>query len=305
MTFQFCDLALWSNVSLPELPPSSRLRADVVFRAGKRQPPLPTRAPLHRWDLPDGSLWLSISRYAAGYLLDFPGLATFFVADDARTVRCWPDPATPPRTTRHLFLDQVMPLVLGRMGRAVLHASAVATPDGAIAFAAESGRGKSTLAGAFVNRGASLLTDDCLLLHEADGAFYVVPSYPGLRLWPDVVPALGGGAADLQRVSHYSSKGRLQRALPFASQPIPLRRLYLLAESSEGISIDPLTPRDALIELVKSSYVLDVSDRRALKLQFETLSRVAARCMVYRLAYPRDLARLPELHAAIAQHANH
>jgi len=31
---------------------------------------------------------------------------------------------------------------------------------------------------------------------------------------------------------------------------------------------------------------------------------VAALCLVCRLAYPRDLARLPELHAAITQHAN-
>jgi len=222
----------------------------------------------------------------------------------ARSRRCWSHPGTPPKTIRHLFLDQVMPLVLGRMGRAVLHASAVATPDGALAFAGEAGRGKSTLAGAFVNRGASLLTDDCLLLHEVDGAFHVVPSYPGLRLWPDVVPALAGGSAVLPRVCHYSSKGRLQRALPFSSQPLPLRRLYLLAESADGISIAPLTPRDALIELVKCSYVLDVTDRSALKLQFETLSRVAALCLVCRLAYPRDLARLPELHAAITQHAN-
>jgi hypothetical protein len=304
MTFQFCDLALESSVSLPELPPSNRSDSDVVLRVSKRQPPLPVGEPIHRWELPDGYLWLSFSRHAGGYLLEFPGLATFFVADDVKTVRCWPHPGTPPKTIRHLFLDQVMPLILGRMGRAVLHASAVAIPDGAVAFAGEAGRGKSTLAGAFVNRGASLLTDDCLLLHETDGAFHVVPSYPGLRLWPDVVPALAGGSGALPRVCHYSRKGRLQRALPFASQPLPLRRLYLLADSADGISIAPLTPRDALIELVKCSYVLDVTDHSALKLQFETLSRVAALCLVCRLAYPRDLARLPELHAAITRHAN-
>ncbi|MGC9973685.1 MAG: hypothetical protein ABSE56_24205, partial [Bryobacteraceae bacterium] len=73
MTFQFCDLAIESSISLPELPPSDRPDSDVVLRASKRQPPLPVGEPIHRWELPDGYLWLSFSRHAGGYLLEFPG----------------------------------------------------------------------------------------------------------------------------------------------------------------------------------------------------------------------------------------
>lgn len=303
MTFKFCDLALKSNFSLPELLPSNRRGSDISFRVSNRQPPSPVGDPIHRWELPEGCLWLSISRHKTGYLLQFPDLATFLVAADAKTVRCWPHPGTPPSSIRHLFLDQVMPLVLNRMGKAVLHASAVATVDGAIAFTGRGGQGKSTLAGAFVNHGASLLSDDCLVLHHTDGAFHVVPSYPGLRLWPDVVQALARDSPVLPPVCHYSLKGRLQHGLPFASRPLPLRRLYLLATPADGISVVPLTPADALIELAKLSFVLDVADPDSLKLQFETLSRLALRHFVYRLSYPHDLARLPELYAAVTHHA--
>ena len=54
---------------------------------------------------------------------------------------------------------------------------------------------------------------------------------------------------------------------------------------------------------MKSSFVLDITDPGGLRLSFETLSRLAALGLVYRLSYPHDLARLPELHAAILRHA--
>jgi ATP-dependent phosphoenolpyruvate carboxykinase len=49
---------------------------------------------------------------------------------------------------QHLCLKQVLPLVLSKQGQRVFHASAVEVEveDGAVVFAAESGRGKSTLA---------------------------------------------------------------------------------------------------------------------------------------------------------------
>jgi hypothetical protein len=80
-------------------------------------------------------------------------------------------------------------------------------------------------------------------------------------------------------------------------------REFLLAIPSDDISIAPIAPRDALIELVKSGFVLDIADPRALQLNFETLRRLAAQRIVYRLSYPHDLARLPEVRFAIQRHA--
>ena len=302
MTFQFCALALASSVNLPELPDSDRPDPDIVFRVTSRQPPAAIGEPLHRWESADGALWLTISRCLGGYVLQFPDLATFFLAEDAKSLRCRPHPGTPTGSIRHLLLDQVMPLVLSRMGRVVLHGSAVATAGGVLAFAGESGQGKSTVADAFVRHGAELVSDDCLLLDEAGGAFRLVPSYPGLRLWPDVARAVPRGAVAVP-VCHYSRKERLHQAIPFVREPRALRRLYLLANPADDISIAPIAPRDALIELVKSSFVLDITDPVSLRLSFETLSRLAALGLVYRLSYPHDLARLPELHAAIMRHA--
>ena len=49
-------------------------------------------------------------------------------------------PGIPEVTVRHLFLDQVIPLVLSRREPIVLHASAVQTAHSVIAFAGKSGQ---------------------------------------------------------------------------------------------------------------------------------------------------------------------
>ncbi|HKS96499.1 MAG TPA: hypothetical protein VJV74_10250, partial [Terriglobia bacterium] len=129
-------------------------------------------------------------------------------------MRCRPRKAIPLDTVRHLFLDQVFPLLLSKRGRLVLHASAVLIPGGAIAFLGETGQGKSTLASSFSQRGFPFLTDDCLLLEEKGGQLVGIPSYPGLRLWPKTVAALFAEEPPVSRVAHYTTKKRLGR-LPF------------------------------------------------------------------------------------------
>jgi hypothetical protein len=48
-----------------------------------------------------------------------------------------------------------------------------------VVFAAESGRGKSTLAASFAVNGFRFLTDDGLVLEPAGEGYAVLPSHPG------------------------------------------------------------------------------------------------------------------------------
>jgi hypothetical protein len=80
-------------------------------------------------------------------------------------------------------LDHALPQAMMRRGRLVLHASCLATSDNrCFALAGESGRGKSTLAAALVERGYRLVSDDCAVVELGPGRPRVVPAYPGLRL---------------------------------------------------------------------------------------------------------------------------
>ncbi|MDQ6663587.1 MAG: hypothetical protein M3Z23_04265 [Acidobacteriota bacterium] len=303
--YKLCDSTVGSNVLLPELPESEGT-PEWIFELLERDSVAPDCKWFHQWDLPDGRVWLYFGRQGSDYLLRFPGLADFSVLDDAKSIRCFRSPDTPLDTIRHLFLDQVLPLVLSRCGRLVLHASAVAGPRGAIAFLGRTGYGKSTLAGAFSQTGFPMVTDDCLLIEEAAGQIWGVPSYPGLRLWPETVSELFGGEPTLSKVAHYSRKKRVgaREALPFRGERIGLSRIYVLGDPDEttdsGVPfIAPLSPRDAFMELVQFAFLMDITDRAALSEKFQAIGRTAALPIFRRLSYPHEFSLLHSVRAAI------
>jgi hypothetical protein len=307
------ELVLESNVPLPELAYANGKEPECAFRLiPVQEPALASGHWFHQWRrrLPTGEIWLSCARRGADYLLRFPALADFLVSADGKDIRCYPVPDTPVETIRHLVLDQVIPLVLSLRGRLLLHASAVVTPKGAIAFLGATGQGKSTLTGSFVKHGFSLLTDDGLLLKEEEGQLFGIPSYPGLRLWPDVISSLFGQEPVLSQVAHYTEKRRLRPdndRLHFSAEPAPLERLYVVAPYEEGedmraITIAPLSPRDAFIELAKHVCRLDITDRERLGEEFEFLGRVAASFPLHRLAFPRDLLLLSAVQERVLEH---
>src|SRR5574340_745236 len=132
-TYCVCDLVLQSNIVFPELPPARGKKPACVLKVLKAQAP-PRAAErvewFHRWHLPDGDPWLLFGRHRRGHLLRFPRFGDFLVSRNGAQVRCRPRKAIPLDTVRHLFLDQVFPLLLSKRGRLVLHASAVLVPGG-------------------------------------------------------------------------------------------------------------------------------------------------------------------------------
>ncbi len=169
--YNICGFTLESNTPLPELLPAYRNKTEYTFRLLPAQT-VDTAYRLRHSRLNGGQSWPSLGKLGKGYLLRYPDLADFHLLPKAKEIRCYPNPNTPLETIRHLLLDQVMPLTLSERGKLVLHASAVVTPEGAIAFLGETGRGKSTLTASFAQRGFSVLTDDCLLLEERKGQPY-------------------------------------------------------------------------------------------------------------------------------------
>jgi hypothetical protein len=308
-SYKICDLILGSNIPLPELLNATGKSPDCTFLL---LPPQKQKPPpidwFHHWQLPSEEIWLSFAKLGCDYLLRFPGLGDFFLSHESREIRCHPASRTPKRTIVHLLLDQVIPLFLNKWGRLVLHGSAVCGPSGAIAFVGVTGAGKSTLTASFVNHGFPLLTDDCLLLEENAGQLLVIPSYPGLRLWDDTISATLNRVKPARcRVAHYTSKKRIgsrNSEFRFCVKPAPLKRMYILAnleetEHATKISIDPISPRDAIVELVKYAFKLDISDREMLRGEFECFARIVPLQLFYHLSVPRDLSRLPAIQEAI------
>jgi hypothetical protein len=267
--------------------------------------------PEYTWlgrDLPHDEIsWPAVAKVENRYILRFAGLADFEFAPSSQIIRCFSASHVPSHTISHLLIDQVLPRALGHMGELVIHASAVVVDGGTIAFLGPTGLGKSTLCASFCDQGFSLVTDDSLLLKTEDERIMAYASYPGLRLWSDSVAMLSEAPAGLSQVAHYTDKKFLNvtdSSLAFGEEATPLHAVFVLAppEDHLTITIEPIPSRDIAIEILKAAFTLDSPDKHRLKQDFLHFTRIANMIPFYRLSYPRDPSRLPEVRRAILNH---
>ena len=260
----------------------------------------------HTWDNFNGGTWIEFHRNDLGYLLRFLGLSDFLISNDTCEVTCYPTPQATRETVRHFYLNQVLPLVLAKKGQLVLHASAVEIGSGAVAFIGASGRGKSTLAASFATNGFRFLTDDGLLLEQCDSGYQVMPSHPSIRLWDDSQQALISAEVATAPPVQFTSKSRFLAGedVVFCSQVRPLRRIYFLGlGTSPQLTFERVEPAEALIELVKHSFLLDIEERDMLAAQFDKFCSLVSQSICYRLDYPRRYEDLALIRQAIVKHA--
>jgi hypothetical protein len=268
------------------------------------QPPL-TIEPFHVWRMPDGTDWALFFRGPSGYLVRFPRLADFEVSPDGKHVHAWPIPGTTGATLQQLHLNQVLPLALSKQGQIVLHASAVEISGQAVAFVGPSGRGKSTLAASFAMHGTGFLTDDGLHLVWRGEELMVLPSHPSIRLWEASRTALGTDTLQVAPPVAYTSKARYLAGagLTFCAQARPLRRIYLLGTSATDVPhLARAKPADAMMAMVRNSFLLDIEEHQVLARHFTDFARIAEMPIHYHLDYARHYDELPRLREIITRH---
>lgn len=277
----------------------------VTFDIGRVCAPLAIQSPrFHEWVFPDGTLWTEFFRVPDGYLIRFPAIADYTVDRLGRRVTASPRPGVSTDAVKHIYLNQVLPLAWSRQGRLVLHASAVELEGRAVAFVGRSGFGKSTLAASFASAGRRLLCDDGLLLAKSAGAYRVVPGHASLRLWPDSERALFTHTLNRLSALEYTPKSRFAESehLQFCDAERELAALFFLGPgSADSVSLTPMRPADALVELVKQSFLIDTEDREMLANHFDALSHLAASVIHYRLDYPRHYDVLPDVREIIGE----
>lgn len=272
--------------------------------APSAQAPRPVK-PFDRWITLDGEETSLFYRQSDEYVVRFPDQADFTISLGRRTVTCTPAPDVSDEAILHLYLNQIVPLVMGCDGDPVLHASAVVIDGRAIAFLGPTRRGKSTLAAAFANAGYPFLTDDGLILDRDGEGYWVRPRAPFMRLCSDSEAAILQSAEVRPGSDHCKSRILAGGEFPFHDEPAPLAAIYLLPEPQQRdrTEILPLSRPAALSELLKHSFILDVEDRQRMKDLFHRLAGVVERIDCFALDYPRRYPELPSVLASIIRHA--
>jgi len=293
--YRYGSYAIASRLQFPELR-KSRVQESLLVFEMRRVMPRRKRTHVRDWTTDDGRAHASLYRTADGYVIHFKRLAWFHISKDLALVSCTRCRSCTVRLMRHLFLDLVMPHVLSLAGQHVLHASAVEHEGRAVAFAGDTGAGKSTLAAALGRDSGRILADDAVVLDQREDRFLVSAPYPSLRLWGDSAATLELGRG--QR-GHRSGKRRFPNGsrMSFAAGSSRLDAICLLSRSSAAgrTLFTRLRAVDALVSLVHHAFKFDVSEKSFLEREFRLFSRLVAVVPCYRLTIPDSLKDLPSL----------
>lgn len=242
---------------------------------------------------PGGTVRFALFRLPEGFGLTVSGEGRGLFRCTPRAVAVeWTRPGT---GAPHYLFTYGLPLWLEAEGVPVLHASAVALGDRAVAFVGPSGVGKSVLSAELLRLGCGFVADDGLALRRDEdpderGAWRCFPGPPLLRLWPSGLESrLEIPAHTLPRVHETLDKRRL--LLPGeGARPLPLAAVYALRREPEAggeVRISRCGLRDALVRLIEHSVAaapaaaLGLSGRR-----LELLAGVVERVPVRVLRYP-------------------
>lgn len=273
-----------------------------VRSAELQQPADPASSEIIRWRDPSGPLVIA----RAGD----PELGHYRLRDGDRiVVDILPDrrievrsrPGTAQSTIDHFLGDQVYPRMLASEGRLVVHAAALRSGSHSFLLVGASGRGKSTLATSFALDGNDLLGDDATIIDEGAAGPTAEAVYPSLRLLPDSIAALLPDDVEAFAIAPYTAKQRI--AVPIARQAtpgaLPIAAIFLIGEPAGAALAERASVKAACMALVESSFALDPADVEQARLRLVRASRIAAAVPAFRLCYPRDYARLAEVHRII------
>jgi hypothetical protein len=189
------------------------------------------------------------------------------------------------------FTSVLTGVCLNLQGRVAIHANAIVLEAQAVAFVGYSGMGKSTLSAYCASRGAGFMTDDVLVVDEQ---LRVVPGNPRLKLYPETGRCLGFDASAPTTYKIFYSPEQLGAVLP--QQPVPLRQIYLLAESfNSQIYSQPIAATQAVFDLLTHGYEVNqfIPHNPAL---LDAYVQLVDRVPVQTLFYPREFAALPEVY---------
>ena len=200
---------------------------------------------------------------------------------------------------RHLVSGIGMGLVLHQRGKLGLHGSAVNIEDGVVAFIGWKGMGKSTTTAALHSRGYPVITDDLLVIDIKGENIMVQPAFPGLKLLPEAaIAALGDDPEQLPKLHPDGEKRERRVQDKFASETIPMRAIYVLdyCEPGESSSIEPLSAREAWVELTRHAFGLRILGSAGDTPEFLQLrALLAQRIPVKRFKRERRLEGLSEI----------
>lgn len=195
-----CDFALpGMTTTAADCPPAVTLRLAPPARLADYWSGSCARPPW-RGRLGDGCELLVERGGAGDMLFTYDQRAWFHLDASKSSLTCAPRAAG--LHWQRVLLTKVLADIGMVRGSEALHASAVDSPNGAIAILAPPGAGKTTLALELMRRGHALLSDDVLTLSDGPNGPLAHPATPHMNLAPGHHAVAASLADTLGRLGH-------------------------------------------------------------------------------------------------------
>ncbi len=181
-----------------------------------------------------------------------------------------------------------------------LHASAVVYHDKCLVFAGRSGAGKTTIAAALIEAGASLIADDLSVVDFTHETPAIRPAFPTLKIWSDSLKHMGIETTGLTPVQNESQKYYLP-VENFSNRFTAIHQIFILHPQDQArIEIKPLTGIDKFQALKKYTYLFKEIPNTGLEQNhFMLVNRLASRVLVHLLMRPVGEIETEEMVMAI------
>ncbi|QPC85008.1 hypothetical protein G4Y79_11755 [Phototrophicus methaneseepsis] len=283
-------LCIDSIIELPELVPAAGT-PDVIVHYGH----VDNKPELEEDDFE--SLWVTEEQVCIRY----QGIGSFLVQHGDEVIVDL-DEGAPESVVRLALLGPAISVILHQRGFLVLHGSAISINGRAIAIMGNSGDGKSSLAASLQGKGYDLIADDLSVIDVDDQEnIRLRPGYPQLKLWPDLLEAVGDDAAKLEQVSPNIDKRAKRLQAGFVDQPVPLHRIYVLGVA-DSVAVEPLSGQEAFMQLVYNSHnVFLLDDTGTSQSHFFQCAQLIKHVPVCRLQRPWSLDHMPDVIRAIEE----
>ena len=223
-----------------------------------------------------------------GYVISAAGHGVFHVSPRGDVVRCAPNAVAPWLWQRSL-VGSVLPFVSALHGLEAIHASAVIPHPGAaaIALAAGSGGGKSSVAAELLLRGAMLLADDVTAVEPGQGGVIAHPALGLLSLKPEAARSLD--RRGLSQLGHRVGADGVSVRLSVTRHEAPTRlgSIYFLRPAFEARSVrlSRMSPPDPRV-LLGSTFNVALRTPERLVAQLEACAAIARSVRLVRVEVP-------------------
>jgi hypothetical protein len=300
--YEACGLSIASDVPIAGLQPaadSGHADVTIAMEGSTAHSSADSRNSRLWYASPErdasGQPQMTIEVGECGYRLEYRDEATFLVDPRGQQVIArWPSSRSDVDAASYLT-GSVLAFLLRVRGSVPLHASAVANDGRAILFVGDSWSGKSSTAAAFARLGYSLLSDDVVRIDGRGDELAAYPYQPRLNVWGDSAAALFGAAdSDVYQKRYVNA---LDAGYRFQSTPVPIETVYVLCERAarrQRPRVARLTPRDALVALVRHTHGGSFLDRDMRARELEVIARLVEQGAVRELSFGDSLEDLVE-----------